>query len=427
MSVRDRIVTLPTSVPQVQIIYDFITPQEEAFLLQHIDQVGGASTSSSSSKNWGWKNLNGRRSMYWRGTILPNSHHLIPTPFPKFMEGTWPDILDRIAQTGVYDQWTVEPGKEKGKGKERGPNHCLVNEYLPSQGILPHTDGPAYQPCTTTFSLSSHTILSLRSNPRPSSSSSTSTPSSTLTTPTTATTTKTDPEQLESSSNPESQGLTLENEKIEKIEIFLPPRSLLILTSTLYSDYLHGIQPLGVSPVSSLIKCVNWEGWWEYLIETGEIGGEGDREKFESIFKGQDLEVGEEEDQKREQEKRAVVEDQERKREEAFGELKKGLKELNLLSEPTELEGGDVTSTLNSRDEPFQSKDTAITSGEEGGGAKIDWENLVKTQKRKIENFQGPEFVNGWKRGKRISLTCRRNAGKVKDLGGLLSRVGGKK
>ena len=66
------------------------------------------------------------------------------------------------------------------------------------------------------------------------------------------------------------------------------------MTSTLYSDYLHGIQPLEVSPVSSLIKCVNWEGWWEYLIQTGEIG-EGDREKFESIFKRQDLEVGEEE------------------------------------------------------------------------------------------------------------------------------------
>ena len=100
---------------------------------------------------------------------------------------------------------------------------------------------------------------------------------------------------------------------------------------------------------------------------------------------------------------------------------------MNLLSEPTELEGGDGTSSLTTRDEQVQSKDTAITSGEEGGAVKVDWENLVRTQKRKIENSQGPEFVNGWKRGERISLTCRRNAGKVKDLGGLLSRVGGKK
>ncbi|GAA5966183.1 hypothetical protein JCM3765_006077 [Sporobolomyces pararoseus] len=379
MSNRDRIQTIPTNVPRVQIIYDFITPQEETFLLEHINQVGGGSLFESNKdqrKNWGWKTLNGRRSMYWGGTILPNSHHLIPTPFPKFMDGSWPDILDRIAQTGVYDQWTVTQGKEKGKGKDRGPNHCLVNEYLPSQGILPHTDGPAYQPCTTTLSLSSHTILSLRSNPL-SLSTSTSTSS----------------------------------EEIDKIEIFLPPRSLLILSSTLYSTYLHGIQTLAVSPIDSLKRCVNWESWWEHLIQGG-----GDREKFEAIFRNQD--EGEDHQEKKEQE-----EEEDRKRKEAFGELKKGLKELNLLSESTELETG--SSTLTIRDQVARSEDETASVAKEGGAT--DWENLVKTQRRKIENSEGVEFVNGWKRGKRVSLTCRRNAGKVKDLGGLLSRVGGKK
>ncbi|KAH8915031.1 hypothetical protein BT69DRAFT_1289339 [Atractiella rhizophila] len=42
---------------------------------------------------------------------------------------------------------------------ERGMNSCLVNEYLPSQGILPHTDGPAYHPLVLTLSLAGPATL----------------------------------------------------------------------------------------------------------------------------------------------------------------------------------------------------------------------------------------------------------------------------
>lgn len=52
------------------------------------------------------------------GTVLP-SGSLVPSPFPAFMDGAWPNVLDRIAQLGVYDAYS---GGE-GKGKERGPNH----------------------------------------------------------------------------------------------------------------------------------------------------------------------------------------------------------------------------------------------------------------------------------------------------------------
>lgn len=34
------------------------------------------------------------------------------------------------------------------------PNHILINEYTAAQGILPHTDGPAYASRTATLSLS---------------------------------------------------------------------------------------------------------------------------------------------------------------------------------------------------------------------------------------------------------------------------------
>ncbi len=39
------------------------------------------------------------------------------------------------------------------------PNHVLINEYQPGEGIMPHTDGPAYESCTATISLGGSDVL----------------------------------------------------------------------------------------------------------------------------------------------------------------------------------------------------------------------------------------------------------------------------
>jgi hypothetical protein len=39
------------------------------------------------------------------------------------------------------------------------PNHVLLNEYQPGQGILPHTDGPLYEHRTATLSLGSDVVI----------------------------------------------------------------------------------------------------------------------------------------------------------------------------------------------------------------------------------------------------------------------------
>ncbi|GAA5943058.1 uncharacterized protein JCM15063_006288 [Sporobolomyces koalae] len=344
--------TIPTTTPRVEIIYDFVSRAEEAFLLDHIARVGGDSVttdepSAIKNKNWGWKSLNGRRSMYWGGTILAKNNTLIPSPFPPFMDGEWPDILDRIAETGVYDEWTLG----QGSGKQRGPNHCLVNEYLPGQGILPHTDGPAYKPCTTTLSLSSHTILSLR--PRPT--------------------------HLDDTLNDDSANELGSNE-IQKIDILLPPRSLLILSNELYADWVHGIQPFEVSTSESLKRCNNWEQWWQYLVQMQRDHGDDNVLIEQGLVRG-DKDKGETGDgRKPEQEK-------------ALHELKSTLRDLNLLSDD---QGSNAARTKLERTETTD---------------KVD---LLLEAKREIE--QG----GIWKRTKRISLTCRRVDGKVRDLAGLL-------
>ncbi|EJK44621.1 hypothetical protein THAOC_36825 [Thalassiosira oceanica] len=61
-----------------------------------------------------------------------------------------PCILERLCRTlvsvGAFDP-------------SRPPNHVLVNEYQPGQGIMPHTDGPAYDSATATISLGGSDVI----------------------------------------------------------------------------------------------------------------------------------------------------------------------------------------------------------------------------------------------------------------------------
>lgn len=41
----------------------------------------------------------------------------------------------------------------------RPPNHVLINEYQPGEGIMPHTDGPAYDNRTATISLGGSDVI----------------------------------------------------------------------------------------------------------------------------------------------------------------------------------------------------------------------------------------------------------------------------
>jgi hypothetical protein len=285
--------------------------------------------------------------------------------------------------------------------------------YLPSQGILPHTDGPAYQPCTTTLSLGSHTILSLRSNPLSQNQSNDNNPLSREEGDKSSTSNSAETPSNSTSTSTSSKGEKEEKEKeIEKIEILLPPRSLLILSSTLYKSYLHGIQPFSVSSNDLLKRCVNWDnddnGWWEYLKSLNKV--ERDRIDLYELFSFSEgdsdsrssrssLEGGTEKGVRDDENDEA---DMERKK--AFLDLKEGLGKLGLLSDD---DGRDSTR------HKHHSEDQAEIE-------KDDWNNRVQLQRQRIEER------GGWPRSKRVSLTCRRVNGKVRGLGGLLGRVGGK-
>lgn len=88
-----------------------------------------------------WKCLSNRRLQNWGG--LPHSRGMVVEDIPHWLRET----MNAVQKLGFFGDLT--------------PNHVLVNEYLPGQGILPHSDGPLFHPVVCTISLGSHTLLDL--------------------------------------------------------------------------------------------------------------------------------------------------------------------------------------------------------------------------------------------------------------------------
>lgn len=98
------------------------------------------------------------------------------------------------------------------------PNHVLINEYLPGQGIMPHKDGSAYYPVVCTVSLGSTLCLDIHGH--------------------------------------DVDGVV---EKEARWKILQEPRSLLITMGELYTDYLHGIAEITEDTGLGSKTVINWE------------------------------------------------------------------------------------------------------------------------------------------------------------------------
>ncbi|SCV73259.1 BQ2448_7184 [Microbotryum intermedium] len=289
---------LPLPIPNlpvssIHIVYDFITPSEEEYLIQvrlalpngcafmcvvlfrigdprlmafrtftcmlsvywwkqRVDDWGGdgrdrlTPTAEGEGQGrtkpmtrWGWTTLNGRRSMCWGGSLTKQGY-LIPLPFPNIMTSQYPKVIPRMQECANKLGWEEEL------------NHCLVNEYLPGQGILPHTDGPAYAPLVTTLSLGSHTVLRFKR------SSSTITPVNEEH----ASQSQSKVKELTPVSTPKHVEPTQGGEE-ETFSLFLPARSLILIQDQVYEDWLHSIDATKEDQMHELMRCKNWGMWWE--------------------------------------------------------------------------------------------------------------------------------------------------------------------
>ncbi|XP_053670474.1 alpha-ketoglutarate-dependent dioxygenase alkB homolog 6 [Anopheles nili] len=185
--------------PSIYYVPDFITIEEEAAILQAVDNTPKPR----------WTQLSNRRLINYGG--VPHPKGMIAESIP-----TWLNYyVDCINHLNVY-----QDGKQA--------NHVLVNEYLPGQGIMPHLDGPLFFPTITTISCGSHTILEYY-------------------------------DQIENKTADTSSSLTRQ----QTTKIFLEPRSLLIVKDDMYHRYLHSIGNLEYDLIDdeianlSLVKNVN--------------------------------------------------------------------------------------------------------------------------------------------------------------------------
>ncbi|KAI0902273.1 hypothetical protein F4806DRAFT_490744 [Annulohypoxylon nitens] len=202
--------TLPESLEQVRIaglpsaayyISDFITQDEEEAILEKI-------TSAPKPR---WKQLTHRRLQTWPSDLVNNK--LMDAPLPAWLNDPIVPRLKsiRLSNTlGSPDIFSDSPHQK--------PNHVLINEYPPGIGIMPHKDGAAYHPVVCTVSLGASLCLNIYKS------------------------------KDDGSLDPKPVWRILQE-----------PRSLLITTSALYTEFLHGIEDITEDVELSGSTIANWE------------------------------------------------------------------------------------------------------------------------------------------------------------------------
>eukprot|EP00592_Proboscia_alata_P006156 CAMPEP_0194356426 /NCGR_PEP_ID=MMETSP0174-20130528/4082_1 /TAXON_ID=216777 /ORGANISM="Proboscia alata, Strain PI-D3" /LENGTH=347 /DNA_ID=CAMNT_0039126017 /DNA_START=66 /DNA_END=1106 /DNA_ORIENTATION=+ len=102
--------------------------------------------------------MNSSSALYW--TTLRYSQRrvmMLQSPFPPLIEA----VAQALFQSGVTwkDRNRCVENEGSTSSSNHPPNHVLINEYQPSMGILPHTDGPEYQDKTATVSLGGSDVI----------------------------------------------------------------------------------------------------------------------------------------------------------------------------------------------------------------------------------------------------------------------------
>lgn len=203
-----KIKSLPSSAFYIP---NFITEQEEQLLSAKIEAAPKPR----------WKQLSKRRLQTWPSDLTKNT--LLDSPLPNWL------VEPCISRMMSFPRNTESNDHIFYNSPHSRPNHVLINEYLSGQGIMPHKDGDAYYPVVATVSLGSSLCLDIYGS---------------------------------------KEDGTIEGQP--RWKILQEPRSLLITTDDLYTEFLHGIanvdDDVGLRPDT----VANWENLGApELIEDG--------------------------------------------------------------------------------------------------------------------------------------------------------------
>ncbi|KAJ9150814.1 Calpain [Pleurostoma richardsiae] len=212
-------VSIPSSLEQVRIaplpaaayyIADFLSKDEERLILDKI----------ASAPKPRWKQLTHRRLQTWPSDLIQGA--LLESPLPSWLEDP---VVSRLLSIPLCANGAVDDDNDHDDkstniftlSPHKRPNHVLINEYPSGIGIMPHKDGTAYHPVVCTVSLGSSLCLDIYKT---------------------------------------KEDGALQPEPVYRI--LQEPRSLLITTEDLYTDYLHGIADTDKDIDLSEETIANW-------------------------------------------------------------------------------------------------------------------------------------------------------------------------
>lgn len=142
--------------------------------------------------------------------MLSASNTLLAQELPGWLDG----VVGRLGEVLLGGGAGEGEGRPIFQNSPHGaPNHVLINEYTPGEGILPHEDGSAYFPVVCTVSLGAHTVLDVYSK----------------------------------------------GEKGRRWRVLQERRSLLVTMGECYVGCLHGIEGVEVDEGLGPAGVVNWE------------------------------------------------------------------------------------------------------------------------------------------------------------------------
>ncbi|EFN77071.1 alpha-ketoglutarate-dependent dioxygenase alkB homolog 6 [Harpegnathos saltator] len=172
-------------------IPNFITEEEEKQIVKCVNSVPLPK----------WTQLSHRRLQNWGG--VPHPKGMIAEEIPSWLQ----KYMNKVTALNTFENGV-------------SPNHVLINEYLPSQGIMAHSDGPLFYPVVTTISCGSHIFLDFY-------------------------------KRLDT--------IEQQQPKLE-FSLLLERRSLLVLQKDLYHNYLHSIaerdsDSIAKSSIKNLHMC----------------------------------------------------------------------------------------------------------------------------------------------------------------------------
>ena len=177
-----------------------------------------------------WVALSHRRLQSLPARLTASNTLVSNTGLPEWLSKP---IFDRFDQLGIFT------GSPHGRA-----NHCLINEYLPGQGIMPHEDGAAYHPVVATVSLSGTLVLDVHEKPS------------------------------SGGSGIEENG---HSHPPKSWRILQEPRSLLVTTCAAYTDTLHGIAEAEEDVNLNEATVANWDLLGEGRTTVDEGGGRNQR------------------------------------------------------------------------------------------------------------------------------------------------------